>query len=365
MKPYLLLIKKINPDINTDKLDTPINDSGFDSLGLIELRVEFEKYVGFKFSDEQWSKFNTISEIIDYCSRNKASARLEKNHINKPSIEKTYDINMSQMNNQALSENWLFKTLGDMHWQILFENLNTKSSLLSDENNNRLYATFIRIKIILSPLNNFKENQTLNMKGELSRYGKSTYLSEFTSQALSNNIESTLITTFSKRQGKDNLDLVKSTPDSNVDRIPETDEINKYLGEYRFIKDDHTQNHNFHEQDFVFDGENKFETLYTINPFYDINGVGLLYFASYPVISDYCESQYFNDLNNINQWENEYYTCAREIFYFANCNINDKIIYKLNSFEFYSNNVKINSSLYREKDNKLMAKIFTIKEKIN
>ena len=32
-----------------------------------------------------------------------------------------------------------------------------------------------------------------------------------------------------------------------------------------------------------------FETEYELNPFYDINGVSLVYFAAYPLISNICE----------------------------------------------------------------------------
>jgi len=79
-----------------------------------------------------------------------------------------------------------------------------------------------------------------------------------------------------------------------------------------------------------------FEVIYELNPYYDLNGVGLLYFAAYPTISDYCESKYFNNLAKIRRWENEYFTISRDIFYFANCNIEDRIIFHLNTYEFYS-----------------------------
>ena len=36
-----------------------------------------------------------------------------------------------------------------------------------------------------------------------------------------------------------------------------------------------------------------FDSEYEIVPFHDINGVGLLYFAAYPIISDICSLRYF------------------------------------------------------------------------
>jgi hypothetical protein len=53
----------------------------------------------------------------------------------------------------------------------------------------------------------------------------------------------------------------------------------------------------------------------------------------------------------------------RDVFYFANCNIEDVITYQLNSFQMIANNrVAIQSSLLRESDNTVMARIFTIKQ---
>ncbi len=54
------------------------------------------------------------------------------------------------------------------------------------------------------------------------------------------------------------------------------------------------------------------------------------------------------------------------VLYFANCNIEDNIVYVLNTYEFFgTNKVKMSSSLFREKDMTLMARIFTIKVKRN
>jgi len=109
---------------------------------------------------------------------------------------------------------------------------------------------------------------------------------------------------------------------------------------------------------------NVYNINYSINPYYDLNGVGLLYFASYPTISDYCETQFFNSLDQINQWADEYFTTARDIFYFSNCNIDDIICLVINNYEFINEKrVKIYSSLIRKTDNTKMADIFTIKEK--
>ncbi|MBS1567446.1 MAG: hypothetical protein JST39_23890, partial [Bacteroidetes bacterium] len=98
--------------------------------------------------------------------------------------------------------------------------------------------------------------------------------------------------------------------------------------------------------------------------YYDLNGVGLLYFAAYPIINNTCEARFFNKPGSENRWEQDYHVMARDVFYYANCNINEKIRYVLNSYEHISGDrVKLSSSLYRESDNAPMARIFTIKKK--
>jgi hypothetical protein len=54
---------------------------------------------------------------------------------------------------------------------------------------------------------------------------------------------------------------------------------------------------------------------------------------------------------------------TRDVFYFSNCNIDDVIQYRLNSFTMLGDGqIALQSSLYRKSDNTLMAKMFTIKQ---
>ena len=106
--------------------------------------------------------------------------------------------------------------------------------------------------------------------------------------------------------------------------------------------------------------------MYTINPYTDINGVGLLYFASYPLIADRCASEFFKATIGIKNYDSSYHTIFRDIFYFANCNPDDRIIITLNSIEHIDNNkLKMTTSMHRESDNKLMARILTVKQRSN
>ena len=90
---------------------------------------------------------------------------------------------MPQMANSALSENWLLKELGDLHWKLLSDGIEQKSSEFKDEIGNRLYATFIRIYYSLSNLKSFQENERIDFSGSIKRFGNSTYLSEINGES--------------------------------------------------------------------------------------------------------------------------------------------------------------------------------------
>ena len=266
------------------------------------------------------------------------------------------------MANSALSENWLFKELGDIHWELLSKGLNTRPSDFKDEFGKRLYAAFTRITISNSKLNGFQEDETIFFKGKIKRYGLSTYISEVRYGNEKQMSVATLMSNFSTRESLDNSKLFKSQPYTNENDIAEYESTPGMMNDYRLMRKSLLDTIILNTEEFIISPSFLHETTYSINPYYEINGVGLLYFASYPIISDKCEADYFNQNKEYRGWESKYITIARDVFYFANCNVNDSILYRLSSYDFIGEGkVKLFSSLYRISDMTLMANIFTIK----
>jgi probable biosynthetic protein (TIGR04098 family) len=276
-------------------------------------------------------------------------------------------INMPQMALSGLSESWLMKEIGGYHWQMLCDDLGVKSNEIFDEFGNRLYATFVRIKFeSCSGLAGYNENDKLKFSGEIQRFGNSLYYSQVVVACNDKKINCSLATTFSTREeGTDNTKLTKGVPSkSDNDVVVKVSEMPKHILDIVKIKKSSIHSilvsgHNFEISDKIIH-----ETQYKINPYTDINGVGLLYFAAYPTINDVCELEYFNDKKITKQhWALSSSTLVRDVFYFGNCNIDDLITYKLNSIEiFEKNKIAIQSSLHREKTDTIIAKIFTVKE---
>ena len=107
---------------------------------------------------------------------------------------------MPQMAAGCLSENWLLKELGSLHWDALCSSLGRRSQDLTDADGRRLYSTFVRVRLQLDgTLADFREGDNLHLDIEMCRFGRSTLLSRISisSSSSSGNVE--MMSTFSFR----------------------------------------------------------------------------------------------------------------------------------------------------------------------
>ena len=358
MKQYLKILQKEIPKLSEEDLYTPIINTHIDSLDLVVIRVTLEKYFNNEIPDVVWYQFKTLAEAIEnfHTNRNVAQSIADVEKVQIGLLE-SIEIRMPQMANSALSENWLLKYLGDVHWQLISKGFNQKSSELKDEAGNRLYATFVRVNYSVSPLNEFLENEIIEFSGSINGFGNNSFLSSITARCDHKYINATLMTTFSIRENGNNNKIIRCDPKERTNQIGQLTNTPLFLNEYRLLRKGliDTVLTNFGE--FSITDEPFFEWEYNINPYYDINGVGLLYFASYPIIADRCFFEYY-------QKPKGFTTIYRDIFYFANCNSTDKIIFKLNNIEEKGSQIKSLISLFRKSDNQMLARILTVKQMI-
>ncbi|MDR2206979.1 MAG: phosphopantetheine-binding protein [Flavobacteriaceae bacterium] len=359
------IVQRILPDIKEEHFDSEFKNLAIDSIDLVSLRVEIENRLGKMIPNRDWLSFKNLNDIFAFCEKENSEKEIKFSEKTTVKTEKNRNyITMPQMCLEALSENWLFKESGDLHWDLLCKGLETSSSELKDDLGNRLYATFVRIRIDGNHnLSDFKENNPYEFDAELSRFGLGMFFSKINFKSLEKNIKMDMMTSFSIRKSTTNKHLTKSQPNIENCKIPQNPEFPDFGNEYRLIKKEEQKTLNHRDYIFNISDNQMFTREYSLNPYYDLNGVGLLYFAAYPVISDFCELQYFHGLGKTD-WAENYFTIFRDVMYYANCDANDKIVYVLNSVEDISENrVKIQAMLYRKSDNKMMARIFTVKQK--
>jgi probable biosynthetic protein (TIGR04098 family) len=268
--------------------------------------------------------------------------------IASPSLRRDYSINMPQMALGGLSESWLFKELGDIHWAMIAGGLNSQTSLLADANGDRLYPTFTRVRIAATaPISTVPENTHGTANGHIRRFGNGVFFGEVRLSLGTNTIDVQLMSSFTKRsQAGSNASLLKGQPPVPENcAIPNLEALPAFAEEYRerrrgpFAKP-------------------LFTCEYKIIPFHDINGVGLLYFAAYPVINDICELNY---MDRGLDWALDSSTLTRDILYFANSDLNDRIVYRVHSQYVQGRTIRIESSLSRASDDAMMAYLVTEK----
>src|SRR4026208_1904067 len=87
-------------------------------------------------------------------------------------------VGMPQLGPYGLSENWLLRHFGDIHWRLISESLGTRSADLFDEDGNRLYASFIRVTWTATrPLSAFCESDDFRSVTSILRHRTGIYVS--------------------------------------------------------------------------------------------------------------------------------------------------------------------------------------------
>ena len=360
----ITLAKKVFSEIDLSDLGTTFTELGIDSFDLISFRAELQSKLDITISNSDWVTCTSIQDIIKNA---KNEIREPNNHPDQ--VEKRQlTLNMPQMAVGGISESWYFKEIGGMHWENICATLKQKSHSITDSENNRLYATFVRILYKSSaPLNQFKENEKIELSCQLSRFGKSMFFSESNTVGNDKNIKATLMSTFAMR-GENNEKLLKGEPIIPSDSIIlEHNEMPAFVEQYRAVRAEKIQTIKLDGEEIPVGQENLFEYEYTLNPYHDFNGVNLLYFAAYPIINENCERQYVHtkkeEYGVKKDWSMDASVIARDCYYFGNCEVNDSLVYTLNAV------VKVSkgrycfaSSVSRKSDSKLLARFFTVKE---
>lgn len=346
----------------------PFSEVGIDSFDLIVLRTTIEQRFQRLVADEHWTDFRCLGDIEEHLvdrgqrASSSFSDGSRSSHGSYSSV-----VNMPQMCLGGLSEQWLFKELGDQHWRLVCEALGAPSDKIADGMGNRLYATFVRFRWEGSAsLRAVCENDRAALAAFLSRFGKSMFFSRFEGSVGSLCLRANLSSTFALRVS-DNKTLLKGEP-----MVPEScfaESLSDYPSaavEYRAMRKGELNALELGGFRFdVSDSSILFETEHDWNPYIDINGVNLLYFAAYPMIHDLCERRWASR-DGRGEKGRDWAQCAavrgRDIFYFANCNLDDTIIFRLHCMEKKGHRIGLHSSLLRKSDGQILARIFTVKD---
>lgn len=327
-------------------LDTPLRSLDIDSFGLLSVRARLERLIGVPVDDRRWMEAATPRHMLAFADAAVPAMQPVLEPTPSAGVDvREHPINMPQMAIGGLSESWLFKELGDLHWAMITHGLGAPSSELRDGEGARLYATFSRIRVRLDrSLARYRENEPLRLAGSISRFGSSLFLSEV---SIGENSTASLMSTFSRR-GDDttNTSLLKGQPEIGPNCPIETlAALPHFAAEYR-------------AQRVALPWPTIFECEYELVPQHDINGVGLLYFAAYPIIADICETRHAGrDLPF------RFSPRERDVHYFANCDPHDTIVCRLHVWDVGDSTIESMTTLHRKSDDTLMAAVRTQRDR--
>lgn len=325
-------------------LDVPFGDSEIDSFALISIRARIEAHRGGEISDLEWEKVERPLDVLPLVGISNVTS-LDNARNSHAEFRRSLEIGMPQMGVNGLSESWLFKEMGDAHWQLICGALGVKSNAIEDQNGNRLYATFTRINLnIGGSLSSFIENDRLQISGQIKRFGAGMFFSDF--EITSNDVSAKLsmMSSFARFGVEgDNASLTKGQPILPPDfAIPSFSDTPAFAVGY-------TNARATEEQSAVFSSD------YELVPYHDINGVGLLYFAAYPAIHDICMARFISKGAKLD-------TISRDVCYFANSGQESTIRFDLERYEERGTEIETVAHLKR-KDGKRMATVRAVYSK--
>jgi probable biosynthetic protein (TIGR04098 family) len=342
------LIGRECPGFSAADMNTPFDRLGIDSVGMLMIHSYIEETTGKTVEHREWQRVVTPADVVAVLST-AMSSDLRDSAV-AANEQRSYALNMPQMAVSGLSESWLFKELGDMHWSVLAKGLGSPAHKLQDSGGERIYATFTRIQVVYStPLTQYRENERIDIDVRMSRFGAGLYFSDAAVKGDGKSIDAQLMSTFAKFGDRaSNMSLLKGLPEVPPDcDIPVLSELPEFGRVYRARRDE------------SFPGT-IFECEYEITPPYDINGVGLLYFAAYPIINDICAARFAG-----RSLMTGFSTIRRDVCYFGNSNADDVLIYRLHEWSSDNGLVNMRSSISRKSDGSVIAHIATQKLRLD
>ena len=280
----------------------------------------------------------------------------------------TVSIDMPQMAAGGLSENWLFKFAGDLHWRALCASMETSSRLLVSDAGDRLYASFIAISARYSaPICVVQENDTLQESVLSSRYGSSFFHGHVALDGAATSLQLELLTAFVSRETAGGNDLRRAAPST---RFPYRGEMEgdppALLSRSAQLRKGTATVHAIDTFELTLAAPCLgLEVAYSPSPYVDYNGANLLYYAAYPTICDGGERRIALANRLVPEVEREWAlatsTLARDVFYYRNLDLGEDLVVRLEHLVRDDDRLLFHTFLLRATDRAPIAELFTVK----
>jgi probable biosynthetic protein (TIGR04098 family) len=281
------------------------SELGLDSFELLSLRLAAEEALGRELGDSEWLAARSPADLVRLEGAAAAGAEAS------PALDETVVIGMPQMALGGLSESWLFRHMGDLHWRLVGRALGVAPHAMRGGEGGRIFPAFNRVRVESSPLADFREGDSLRFEAALTPAGGGLFFAEMRAQATSGQqLAATLMSTLVAPAGEGGR-LAPAVPAAAG--MPEAFA--------RFAA-------GFAERRAERDAPRPLldRRAYALQPQYDVNGLGLLYCAAYPMIAETSEMA---ATGRGARWAAEASTRLRDVFYFGNAGLDAALEWRL------------------------------------
>jgi probable biosynthetic protein (TIGR04099 family) len=229
-----------------------------------------------------------------------------------------YLIGMPHLSFLGLSENWLLKQCGDLHWSMLAEGVGSGTSDFRDAHGRRLYAAFVAIQLNECALERIREDDLLEIASDLKRVSRTQYKSHHILQSGGRACGSvSMISVFIRRTVDGSNRGVERGPLAREGAaVPFDSESENALA----MAAKGLRLENWTHMDFSPAGQRDLAT-FEFRPcrYGDFNGAMFLYFASFQSIVDRAESVWWPQAFPF------FTTARRDLFYHSNIDLGETV----------------------------------------
>ena len=279
-----------------------------------------------------------------------------------PETPRRLRLGMPHLDAGGLSENWLLRYAGDLHWEAIGKRLHASSDQIRSEWGDRLYPTFVAVRARYDqPLSRVRENDVLEAAAEVEPCGRACAHGRVAATVGDHRLDLELLTTFAVREGSGLLKMALpaarlTTRWASVGAPPLIDRLAKAARKGEPLID------SFSGPSLDTGKPPLGHVTYEPSPYADYNGAGLLYFASYVTIADTAERQLVRTLGlapRSPDWALATSAVRRDVFYYCNLALGDSITAELLSLEREAHAVTTRVRLRRASSGERMADIVT------
>jgi probable biosynthetic protein (TIGR04098 family) len=282
-----------------------------------------------------------------------------------PEAPRRLRIGMPHLDVGGLSEAWLFRYVGDLHWEAISRRLGVATDEIRDEGRARLYPTVVALRARYDvPPSDVRENDVLEAAIEVEPCGRACAQGRFAATVGPAHLSVEIITTFAARHPDGAMHMARPIP-ALAERWSPIQAPSRLARLARAARKGEPLDDPFCGPRLDAAGAFLGSVPHAPSPYADYNGAGLLYFAAYPTIADTAERRLVRRLGlgpaDAPDWAVATSPLARDVFYYGNLPLGDALSVQLLSFAMSDDGagVKTRVRLRRASDGHVIADVIT------